>query len=182
MGFTPLEGLMMGTRSGSVDPGILTYLMKQKGLSGRRLDEILNRESGLLGISGISGDLRQILAAVKAGHERAKLAFDIYIHRLQSGIGAMIAVLGGVDAVIFTAGVGENSPEVRAATCEKFGYVQLKVDPEKNFSVSSDQDIAVSDSSVRVLVIHAQEDWAIARKCWNLRRAERSGSAMVRPA
>jgi acetate kinase len=182
MGFTPLEGLMMGTRSGSVDPGILTYLMKQKGLPGQRLDEILNKQSGLLGISGISGDMRQILAAVKDGHERAKLAFDIYIHRLQSAIGAMIAVLGGVDAVIFTAGVGENSPEVRAATCEKFGYVQLKVDPEKNFSVSSDQDIAVSDSSVRVLVIHAQEDWAIARKCWNLRRAERSGSAMVRPA
>jgi len=182
MGFTPLEGLMMGTRSGSVDPGILTYLMKQKGLPGQRLDEILNKESGLLGISGISGDMRQILAAVKDGHERAKLAFDIYIHRLQSAIGAMIAVLGGVDAVIFTAGVGENSPEVRAATCEKFGYVQLKVDPEKNFSVSSDQDIAVSDSSVRVLVIHAQEDWAIARNCWNLRRAERSGSAMVRPA
>jgi acetate kinase len=182
MGFTPLEGLMMGTRSGSVDPGILTYFMKQKGISARRLDEILNKESGLLGISGISGDVRQILAAVKAGHDRAKLAFDIYIHRLQSAIGAMIAVLGGVDAVIFTAGVGENSPEVRAATCEKFGYVRLKVDPEKNLSASSDQDIAVSDSSVRVLVIHAQEDWAIARKCWNLRRAERSGSAMVRPA
>jgi acetate kinase len=182
MGFTPLEGLMMGTRSGSVDPGILTYLMKQKGLSGQRLDEILNKESGLLGISGISGDLRQILAAVKAGHERAKLAFDIYIHRLQSGIGAMIAVLGGVDAVIFTAGVGENSPEVRAATCEKFGYVRLKLDPEKNLSAFCDQDVAASDSSVRVLVIHAQEDWAIARNCWNLRQAERFGSAMVRPA
>jgi acetate kinase len=142
----------------------------------------LNRESGLLGISGISGDLRQILAAVKAGHERAKLAFDIYIHRLQSAIGAMIAVLGGVDAVIFTAGVGENSPEVRAATCEKFGYVGLKLDPEKNLSAFCDQDVAASDSSVRALVIHAQEDWAIARNCWNLRQAERFGSAMVRPA
>jgi acetate kinase len=183
MGFTPLEGLMMGTRSGSVDPGILTYLMKQKGLSGQRLDEILNKESGLLGISGISGDMRQILAAVKAGHERAKLAFDIYIHRLQSAIGAMIAVLGGVDAIIFTAGVGENSPEVRVATCEKFGYVRLKLDPEKNVSASSsDQDIAASDSSVRALVIHAQEDWAIARSCWKLKRAERSSSAAVKPA
>ncbi|HSZ00615.1 MAG TPA: acetate kinase [Terriglobales bacterium] len=182
MGFTPLEGLMMGTRSGSVDPGILTYLMKQKGLSGQRLDEILNKESGLLGISGISGDIRQILAAVKAGHERAKLAFDIYIHRLQSAIGAMIAVLGGVDAVIFTAGVGENSLEVRAATCEKFGYVQLKLDLDKNLSASSDQDIAASDSSVRALVIHAQEDWAIAQSCWNLKRAERSASTPVKPA
>jgi acetate kinase len=173
MGFTPLEGLMMGTRSGSVDPGILTYLMKQKGISAQQLDEILNKESGLLGISGISGDMRQILAAVKDGHEPAKLAFDIYVHRLQSAIGAMIAVLGGVDAVIFSAGVGENSPQVRAASCEKFSYVQLKLDPGKNLNCSSDQDIAAADSSVRVLVIRAQEDWAIARSCWKLKRAER---------
>jgi acetate kinase len=182
MGFTPLEGLMMGTRSGSVDPSILTYLMKQKSISAQQLDEILNKESGLLGISGISGDMRQILAALKDGHERAKLAFDIYIHRLQSAIGAMIAVLGGVDAIIFSAGVGENSPEVRAASCEKFRYVQLKLDPGKNFSCSSDQDIAAADSSVRVLVIRAQEDWAIARSCWKLKRDERSSSAAVKPA
>jgi acetate kinase len=181
MGFTPLEGLMMGTRSGSVDPGIVTYLMRQRGISAQRLDEILNKESGLLGISGISGDMRQILAAVKNGHERAKLAFDIYIHRLQSGIGAMVAVLGGMDAVIFTAGVGENSPEVRAATCENFGYLCLKLDPEKNLHSFSDQDIATADSSVHVLVIHAQEDWAIARECWNLKGAELSGSRAVEP-
>ena len=180
MGFTPLEGLMMGTRSGSVDPGVLTYLMKQKGISAQRLDEILNTESGLLGISGISGNMRQILAAVKDGHERAKLALDIYIHRLQSAIGAMIAVLGGVDAIIFTAGVGENSPEVRVATCEKFGYVHLKLDPEMNLSAPSDQDIAAADSSVRVLVIRAQEDWAIARSCWKLTGAERPSSAEVK--
>ncbi len=172
MGFTPLEGLMMGTRSGSVDPGILTYLTRQRGISALQLDEILNKESGLLGISGISGDLREILAAVKNGHERAKLAFDIYIHRLQSGIGAMVAVLGGVDAVIFTAGVGENSPEVRAATCDNFGYLGLKLDAGKNVPSSSDRDIATTGSSVRVLVIHAQEDWAIARECWQLKRAQ----------
>ncbi len=112
--------------------------------------------------------MRQILSAVKNGHERAKLAFDIYIHRLQSGIGAMVAVLGGVDAVIFTAGVGENSSEVRTATCENFGYLGLKLDPDKNVQSSSDQDIATAASSVRVLKIHAQEDWAIARECWNL--------------
>jgi acetate kinase len=176
MGFTPLEGLMMGTRSGSVDPGIVTYLMRQKGISAERIDDILNKESGLLGISGISGDMREILEAVKGGHERGKLAFDIYIHRLQSGIGAMVAVLGGVDAVIFTAGVGENSPVVRAAACENFGYLRLELDPEKNVSSSFDQDIAAAHSSVRVLVIHAQEDWAIARECWKLRggRPERS--------
>ena len=169
MGFTPLEGLMMGTRSGSVDPGIVTYLMRQKGISAARIDDILNKESGLLGISGISGDMREILDAVKSGHERAKLAFDIYIHRLQSGIGAMAGVLGGVDAVIFTAGVGENSAEVRAAACGNFGYLRLKLDPEKNVASSFDRDISSAESSVRVLVIHAQEDWAIARECWNLR-------------
>jgi acetate kinase len=175
MGFTPLEGLMMGTRSGSVDPGILTYLMRQTGVSAQQLDEVLNKESGLLGISGISGDMRQVLAAVKNGHERATLAFDMYIHRLQSGIGAMVAVLGGVDAVIFTAGVGENSAEVRAATCENFGYLGLKVDHEKNIQSSSDADVASTDSAVHVLVIHAQEDWAIARECWNLKRAQPFG-------
>jgi acetate kinase len=171
MGFTPLEGLMMGTRSGSVDPGILTYLVRQKGISAERLDEILNKESGLLGISGISGDMRHILAAISDSNERAQLAFDIYIHRLRSGIGAMVAVLGGVDALIFTAGVGENSPEVRAATCESFGYLGVKLDPGKNAQSPSDQDIAAPDSSLRVLVIHAQEDWAIARECWKLKHA-----------
>src|SRR5207244_6807504 len=98
MGFTPLEGLMMGTRSGSVDPGILTYLVRQRQFSGQQLDEVLNQKAGLLGISGISSDMRQILAASKNCHERAKLALDIYVHRLRSGIGAMIAVPGGVDA------------------------------------------------------------------------------------
>jgi acetate kinase len=168
MGFTPLDGLMMGTRSGSVDPGILTYLMRQRRISAERLDEILNKESGLLGISGLSGDMRKILAAVKKGHERARLAFDIYIHRLRSGIGAMVTALGGVDALIFTAGVGEHSSEVRGATCQNFGYLGVRLDPEKNLQPVLDQDIAATDSSVRVLVIRAQEDWAIARHCWVL--------------
>lgn len=168
MGFTPLEGLMMGTRSGSVDPGIVTYLARQRHRSGEELDDILNKKSGLLGISGISGDMREILDAIKSGHERAKLAFDIYIHRLQSGIGSMIAVLGGSDAFVFTAGVGENSPEVRAAVCEKFAFLGLKLDPQKNQKASPDADIAAEESTVRVLVIRAQEDWMIARACWNL--------------
>jgi acetate kinase len=168
MGFTPLEGLMMGTRSGSVDPGIVTYLARQQHRTGEELDDILNKKSGLLGISGLSGDMREILAAVKNGHERAKLAFDIYVHRLQAGIGSMIAVLGGVDALVFTAGVGENSPEVRAAVCEKFTFLDLNLDPRKNEKVSPDVDISAPDSAVRVLVIRAQEDWMIARACWNL--------------
>ena len=166
MGFTPLEGLMMGTRSGSVDPGILTHLMRQGQLQAKEIDDVLNQKSGLLGISGISGDMREILAAMKQGHARAKLAFDIYVHRLQAGIGAMAAVLGGMDALVFTAGVGENSPEVRDATCCKLPFFGLKLDAAANAQCFPDQDIATLDSPVRILVIRAQEDWAIARECW----------------
>jgi acetate kinase len=172
MGFTPLEGLMMGTRSGSIDPGILTYLMRQGQLQGPDIDDLLNQRSGLLGISGISGDMRQILAAMKQSHRRARLAFDIYVHRLQAGIGAMVAVLGGIDAIVFTAGVGENSPEVRSATCSKLEFLGLKLDATANAHVSPDEDIATLDSPARILVIQAQEDWAIAAECWKLRHVE----------
>jgi len=175
MGFTPLEGLMMGTRSGSVDPGILTYLMRQGRLQSQQIDDLLNQGSGLLGISGISGDMREIVSAIKRGHSRAKLAFDIYVHRLQEGIGAMVAVLGGIDALVFTAGVGENSAEVREAACKPLGFLGLKLDAAANEQPPTDGDIAASDSAVRVLVIRAQEDWAIAGKCWSLMR-ERSSA------
>src|SRR5262249_53539355 len=168
MGFTPLEGLMMGTRSGSVDPGILTYLMRQGRLQAQEIDEMLNQKSGLLGISGISGDMREILSAMKQGHQRARLAFDIYAHRLRAGIGAMVAVLGGIDALVFTAGVGENSPEVRSVACGKLEFLGLKLDEEANAQVSAEGDIATPDSQARILVIRAQEDWAIARECWKL--------------
>ena len=168
MGFTPLEGLMMGTRCGSVDPGILTYLMRQDQLTGEQLDDLLNQHSGLLGISGISGDMRDVLAAVKNGHERATLALEIYIHRLRAGIGAMIAVLGGIDALVFTAGVGEHSPEVRAGACQNLEHVGVKLDPKKNAESPPDQDISDRTSPVRVLLIRAGEDWEIARDCWTL--------------
>src|SRR5262249_14667438 len=164
-------GLMMGTRSGSVDPGILTYLMRQGKLQGEEIDAVLNQKSGLLGISGLSGDMREILAAMNKGHLRAKLAFDIYVHRLQAGVGAMVAVLGGIDALVFTAGIGENSPEIRAAVCMQLGFLGLTLDPAANAKASTDADIATADSRVRILVIHAQEDWAIARECWYLMRA-----------
>lgn len=170
MGFTPLEGLMMGTRSGSVDPGILTYLMRDKNLNGQALDDLLNKHSGLLGISGVSGDMREVVAAMKSGNERARLAFDIFVHRLQTGIGAMIAALGGIDALIFTAGIGEHSPEVRAAACANFGFLGLKLDTAKNVSPKpkpqADQDISAATSNVRVLIVPAQEDWAIATECY----------------
>ena len=168
MGFTPLEGLMMGTRSGSVDPGILTYLLRRGSLRPDEIDNVLNRKSGLLGVSGISSDMREVLAAMKKGHARAKLAFDIYVHRLQSGIGAMAAVLGGINVLVFTAGVGENSPEVREAACRPLAFLGLKLDEAANAQVSPDADIAIAGAGVRVLVIRAKEDWAIAQECWKL--------------
>jgi acetate kinase len=178
MGFTPLEGLMMGTRSGTVDPGILTYLMRHKKMSGQQIDELLNKQSGLLGISGFSGDMREIQAAMKDNKNaerknRAQLAFDIYVHRLQSGIGAMAGVLGGIDALIFTAGVGENSPEIRSAVCANLGFLGVQLDVEKNAPspMESDQDIAASGPAARVLLIHAQEDWMIARECSRIIRS-----------
>jgi acetate kinase len=180
MGFTPLEGLMMGTRSGSVDPGILTYLMRQGELTGDQIDELLNTKSGLLGISGISSDMRQIVSAMKDGTPRAKLAFDMFVHRLRSGIGAMIAVLGGIDALLFTGGIGENSPEVRAAACANFAYLGMKLDPTKNFQPAADHTISRSDSAVPICIVRAQEEWAIAKDCWKLARARKDDLAGAR--
>lgn len=167
MGFTPLDGLMMGTRSGSVDPGILTYLMS-RGFTASKLDELLNKKSGLLGISGISGNMRDIVREMKSGNLRAKLAFNIFVHRLRASIGAMVAALGGIDALVFTAGIGENSSEVRAAACGHCDYLNIDLDDDKNAAVSDDQDIARPGSAVQVLVLHAQEDWAIAKEAWKV--------------
>jgi|KBSMisStandDraft_5_1062788.scaffolds.fasta_scaffold12475_3 acetate kinase len=168
MGFTPLDGLMMGTRSGSVDPGILTFLMRKQKLTGEQLDELLNKQSGLLGISGWSSDMREIVQTMKQGNLRAKLAFDIFVHRLRSGIAVMVASLSGIEALVFTAGIGENSPEVRAAACANLGFLGVTLDAAKNHSSRGDQDISTRESQVRVLVLRAQEDWAIARECWKL--------------
>jgi acetate kinase len=175
MGFTPLDGLVMGTRSGSVDPGILIHLIRQQGYTANQLDQALNRESGLKGLSGISGDLRAITTAIAEGNQRAQLALDVYIHRLRSLIGSMLASLGGLDALVFTAGVGENSPLVRAAACQAFGFLGLELDSTLNESRPVDQDIATPDSAVRVFVIHTQEDWAIAKACYQCVSAEGSG-------
>ena len=170
MGFTPLDGLMMGTRSGSVDPGILIFLMRQYGLNADQIDDMLNKKSGLLGISGLSGDMRNILAGMHRGNERAKLAFDLYVHRLRTAIGGMAAVLGGLNVLLFTAGVGENSPEVRAEVCKGLEFLGVTVDLNRNNNPLLDADISSSDSHVRVLVIRAAEDWAIAKECWKLCR------------
>lgn len=171
MGFTPLDGLMMGSRSGAVDPGILTYLLRQPGASAERLEETLNRASGLAGISGVSNDMREVLEARAHGNPRATLALDMYVHRLRNYIGAMLATLGGVDALVFAGGVGEHAASVRAAACEAFGFIGLKLDAERNTAASADRDISAAESRVRVLVIHTEEDWMIARDAWHLLHA-----------
>ncbi|MDB9541402.1 acetate kinase [Anabaenopsis tanganyikae CS-531] len=168
MGFTPLDGLMMGSRSGAIDPGILIHLLRQSNYSAERLDYVLNKASGLRGISGVSSDLPQVIAAIAEGDYRAQLAWDMYVHRLRSGIGSMLASLEGLDALVFTAGVGEKSPGIRQAACEAFGFLGLKIDPAKNQQQPLDQDIATEDSTIRVLVIKTQEDWAIAQQCWKI--------------
>ena len=167
MGFTPLEGLMMGSRSGSIDPGIMLYLLQQKKVTVEQLDETLNKASGLKGISG-SGDMRQILRDIKEDKPRAKLAFDMFVHRLRYYIGAMLATLGGLDALVFSGGIGENAAEVRAAVCESFAFLGLKLDEQKNVQSPADQLISVVDLAIPVLIIHTQEDWAIARECLEL--------------
>lgn len=168
MGFTPLEGLMMGTRSGSVDPGILIHLLRKYHYTADELDDILNRQSGLLGVSGATGDMRGILDAMEHGNQRARLAYDIYAHRLAREIGAMLAVLGGADAVVFTGGIGENCAPLRADVCRQFAYLGLKLDTAVNNAPRLDQDIAAADSRVPVLVIRADEDWEIACECRRL--------------
>lgn len=168
MGFTPLDGLMMGSRCGSVDPGILIHMLRQEQISVDQLDRILNKESGLIGISGVSSDMRSAIASANQGNARAQLAIDVYIHRLRSQIAAMIASLGGIDVLLFTAGVGENSPLIRQATCEGLTYLGIKLDQQKNQSHPVDADIATIDSSVRILVIHTQEDWEIACQTWQI--------------
>ena len=166
MGFTPLEGLMMGTRSGSIDPGILIYLMREYNFTADRLDQMLNKEAGLKGISGLSADMRTILTAIAENNPQARLALEMYIHRLRLAIGAMLASLGGLDALVFTAGVGENAVLVREKACEGWDFLGLKLDLEKNKLSPQDEDIATPDSAVKILVVQAQEDWAIAAECW----------------
>jgi acetate kinase len=175
MGFTPLEGVMMGTRSGTVDPGILIYLLRQKAMDVDELDRILNKHSGLKGISGESGDMRWILEAITQANPRAQLAFDIYIHRLRSEVGSMVVSLGGLDTLAFTGGVGENAAAVRQALCESLSFLGLKLDLEKNSQSLKDQDISLPESTISVFIIHAEEDWAIAQACWTLLTEAKNG-------
>jgi acetate kinase len=164
MGFTPMDGLMMGTRPGSVDPGLLVHVLKQGGLSVEQLDDTLNHQSGLLGVSGISSDFREVEAAAKDGNERARLALAIYADRVRFIVGAFAATLGGVNVLVFTAGVGENSASLRAEVCSGLECLGLRLDPARNQSCQPDADIADDGSTGRILVLHTREEQRIAEE------------------
>jgi acetate kinase len=171
MGFTPLDGLVMATRPGAVDPGVLTHLLAENRMTVPELEEALYHESGLKGVSGHSGDMREILAARAQGDTRAALAFDLYVARLREGIGAMAASLGGIDALVFSGGVGERSSEVRAAACADFAWIGLSLDEGVNANRMPDAEIAMPGSRVRVLVLHTREELLVARETADVLRA-----------
>ncbi len=164
MGYTPMDGLMMGTRSGSVDPGILLHVQRHKGLTVDQLDDALNHQSGLLGVSGISSDFRAIGEAASRGQENAILAIQMYAARVRSAIGSLTATLGGIDVLIFTAGIGENSSTLRAEVCRGLECLGLALDPSRNASCQPDADVARDDSTARILVLRTHEDLMIARE------------------
>lgn len=164
MGLTPTEGLMMGTRCGDVDPGALTYLMERHGLSDADIQKMINKESGVAAISGISNDMREIEAAVNAGHERATLALDMYEHRIIKYVGAYAAEMGGVDIIVFTGGVGENQVGVRENVCEPLKFMGVEIDKAVNNTVHGTETvISTPASKVKVVVVPTDEELTIAR-------------------
>ncbi len=169
MGLTPLEGLMMGTRSGDIDGGAVTFLEKKLGLDADGMSNLLNKKSGVLGITGISSDMREIDDAVANGDERAKLALDMYNYRIKKYVGAYAAAMGGCDIIVFTAGVGENQYQMREAVCENMEYMGVKLDKEKNKGVRGvEAVISAPESKVTVCVIPTDEELMIATDTMNL--------------
>lgn len=168
MGFTPLEGLVMATRSGSVDPGLVLWLLREAGLSAAEVSEGLERGGGLAGLSGTSGDLRDVTAAIEAGDDAAQLALDVYVHRLRREVAAMAAALGGLDVLAFTGGVGEHATAVRATACDGLAFLGVELDPARNDATTSDGDISGSGASVRTVVVSAREDLEIAHEVRSL--------------
>ncbi|WP_269635004.1 acetate/propionate family kinase [Thermosinus carboxydivorans] len=163
MGFTPLEGLVMGTRSGEIDPAIIPFLMKKEGMTADQIDTYLNKKSGVLGISGVSSDFRDIEEAAAAGNERAQLALDIFAYKVKKFIGGYVAAMGGVDAIVFTAGLGENSPSMRDKICNGLEYLGTRIDPVKNNIRGKAQEISVDGAKVKIFVIPTNEELVIAR-------------------
>ena len=163
MGLTPTEGLMMGTRCGDVDPGVLTYLMQKHNMTAEQLQKVINKESGMAGVTEISSDMREIESAVNAGNERAKLGLDMYQQRIIKYIGAYVAEMGGVDIIVFTGGVGENQTGLRADVCAPLAFMGVEIDLEKNKVRGEEIEISSPASTVRACVIPTDEELMIAR-------------------
>ncbi len=163
MGLTPLDGFLMGTRSGSLDPSVVTFLMDKEHLSPAEMDIVLNKKSGMLGISGVSSDDRDITAAVDAGNERAKLAWDMRTYQIIKFVGGFIAALGGLDAIVFTAGIGENQQRLRREVLEGLSYMGVTIDEKNNQTRGQEIEISGPDSKVRAFVIPTDEELVIAR-------------------
>ncbi len=165
MGLTPLAGLAMGTRCGDIDPAIVTFIQEKEQLDAHAVDEILNKKSGVFGISGVSSDFRDLYDAAGEGHKRASLALDMFKYQCRKFIGAYAAAMGGVDAVVFTAGIAENNADIRLGACDGMGYMGIYIDPYKNTAVKGREAIvSTDDSPVKVLVIPTNEELAIARE------------------
>ena len=172
MGLTPLAGVMMGTRCGDIDPAIPLFLMKKHGCSAQEVDDILNKKSGLYGVSGVSSDSRDIEAAVKAGNEQAILAHKMFVNRVVETVGGYYALMGGADAVVFAGGIGENSPETRQEIIDGLAALGLKLDAEANNSRGEEVKISAPDSSMEVFVIPTDEEVMLARDAYkNLQNA-----------
>ena len=168
MGLTPLDGLMMGTRCGAIDPAIVPFIMEKEGLSTQEVNDLMNKKSGLLGISGISNDLRSVKEASEAGDERAQLAYEMYSNSAKKYIGQYTAVMGGVDAIVLTAGVGENCEKMRRMIFAGLQPLGIKIDPEKNKLRGHEREISTDDSAVRIVVIPTNEEYMIARDTYQL--------------
>ena len=164
MGLTPLEGLVMGTRTGDIDPAVVLYVMEKEQLDLGETNTLLNKKSGLKGISGVSNDLRAILLAAEAGNERARVAIDIFCYRITKYIGAYAAAMAGIDAVVFTGGIGENAASIREMVCAPLGFLGLSLDPAKNGVRGQEIDVSTPDSRVKALVIPTNEELSIAQK------------------
>jgi len=173
MGFTPLDGLVMATRPGSIDPGLLLWLLEHGEMSESEMGEALEHDAGLTGLAG-SDDMREILARAHADEPQARLALDVYLHRLRAGIAAMAAALGGVETIVFTGGVGERAPAIRAHALAGLEFLGVRIDAAQNKAAEDDAEITGPDSSSRVLVIAAREDLEIARQ---VRQVMRSGAS-----
>ncbi|HEY8232783.1 MAG TPA: acetate kinase [Vicinamibacteria bacterium] len=166
MGLTPLEGLMMGTRSGDIDPSVLEFLHHKEGLGFHEIDTLLNKQSGLLGVSGLTNDMRELLAEERAHQDRrARLAIELFCHRVRHYLGAYLAQMNGADAIVFTGGIGENSPEIRARVCAELGFLGIALDPAKNTAAVGGQegDVSAEGARVRTYVIPTNEELLIAR-------------------